>query len=224
MSSGRAYLFRSEIATIMDTIFLVTYCDDRDIIYLKTLLQTGDLLVGIDQGILRLLAHNLSPDYYIGDWDSLVADLKPLIQQKVPSKNIIELQSEKDDSDLEHALKYFTPQKKNMVIVNNLQGRIDHALSAISLLAGTPNICIKSATTTVYLSTGQFTLTLPVQTTISLIPFTETVDNITTTGLYYQLSHEILHKTNSRGLSNFNIDKNIHISFSGGKLLVIINH
>jgi len=206
----------------MNTIYLVTHCQDIDISFLKTLIDNTDIIVGIDQGALKLIENHITPHYYIGDWDSIPMHKQSVIKEAIQLKNIITLQTIKDDSDLEHAINYFAETKQNMVIINNLQGRVDHTLSAINLLAKDPNLIIRCADTDIHLSTGLFRLTLPLKTTISLIPFTETVENITTTGLFYPLRNETLHKSNNKGLSNFNLDKNIVISFSGGELLVII--
>jgi len=206
----------------MNTIYLVTHCQDTDIAFLQTLIDDTDTIVGVDQGAQRLIESQISPHYYVGDWDSIHSYIQPIIRGAIPPENIITLPVQKNDSDLEHAINYFTPQSKNMVIINNLQGRVDHTLSAINLLSKNPNLVIRCADTDLYLSNGLCRLTLPVRTTISLIPFTDTVKKITTTGLYYPLNNETLHKYNNKGLSNFNLDKNIVINFSGGSLLVVV--
>jgi len=201
-------------------IFLVTYCNNDDITFLKTLLQQGDIIAGIDQGTDLLLQNGITPTYCLGDFDSTLTDIAGL---GLPPQNIIRLKVQKEDSDLEYALQYFANTEAEIVVINNLQGRLDHILSVLNLLEAHPSVCIRSAKQDVYFVSNSFKASLPVGTTLSLLPQTETVEGITTVGLFYKLQGETLYKKKNRGLSNISVDKNIEINFLDGQLLVVIN-
>jgi len=201
-------------------IFIVTYCRDEDIEFLKGIIEPGDVVVGVDQGIDLLLQNGVRFDYCIGDFDSAVCDVEGL---GLTPEHIMPLQIEKDVSDLEYALQDFADSEGEIVVINNLQGRLDHILSVINLLEAHPNVSIRSARQDAYVVSGSYQATLPIGTTLSLMPITEQVQGVVTAGLFYALAGETLYKHNSRGLSNKTVDKNIEINFIDGRLLVIIN-
>jgi thiamine pyrophosphokinase len=69
----------------------------------------------------------------------------------------------------------------------------------------------------------QNTFTLPINTTVSLIPLSENVKGITTKGLYYPLSGETLRCDRARGISNLVSDEKVEITMESGELLLVIN-
>jgi thiamine pyrophosphokinase len=161
----------------------------------------------------------------IGDFDSYnpLDETIELCIANNPSFRFIRLSPDKDLSDLEYAVRYFLSLGYNITIVNNLQGRIDHILSSLYLLELGEDISISSASQDVFLAKNNFSISLPLDTTISLIPISKVVTQVKTHGLLYPLENETIYRANSRGLSNKNVDKNIDISFLDGRILVVIN-
>ena len=98
-----------------------------------------DVFVGVDAGSLFLLQHQLPLDMAIGDYDSVSpADFQQIEQA---AKELIQTPAEKDDSDLELALKTVFeryPQAQTRVF-GALGGRIDHLLSNL-FLASEPDL------------------------------------------------------------------------------------
>ena len=98
-----------------------------------------DVFVGVDAGSLFLLQHQLPLDMVIGDFDSVSpADFQQIEQA---SKELIQAPAEKDDTDLELALKTVFeryPQAQARVF-GALGGRIDHLLSNL-FLASEPDL------------------------------------------------------------------------------------
>ena len=98
-----------------------------------------DVFVGVDAGSLFLLQHQLPLDMAIGDFDSVSpADFQQIEQA---AKELIQAPAEKDDTDLELALKTVFeryPQAQARVF-GALGGRIDHLLSNL-FLASEPNL------------------------------------------------------------------------------------
>ena len=211
----------------MSRIFLVSYCDNEDIDLLKQMYSECDVVVGVDQGAEILLRNGLSPDYVIGDFDSFQIDKSVLSE----SCQIITLHPEKDESDLEYAIWLVecsiintSVEAPEIIIFNNLQGRIDHVLTTVFLLETHQNVRIVNATQEVCLVDKHFSMKLPPNTCISLIPVSDEVNGVSTEGLYFKLVNETLHRNSSRGLSNKVVDKNVAVNFSDGKLLVVVNY
>ena len=98
-----------------------------------------DVFVGVDAGSLFLLQHQLPLDLAIGDFDSVsLADFQQIEQA---AKELIQAPAEKDDTDLELALKTVFeryPQGQARVF-GALGGRIDHLLSNL-FLASEPDL------------------------------------------------------------------------------------
>lgn len=104
------------------------------------LLETDfDVFVGVDAGSLFLIKHRLPLDLAIGDFDSVSPAEFELISQA--AKEVIQAPAEKNDTDLELALKtVFTkyPQA-HATVYGALGGRVDHFLSNL-FLASEPDL------------------------------------------------------------------------------------
>lgn len=200
-------------------IYFVSYCENDDINFLKTILLKRDLVVGVDQGAGILFENGLNPNYIIGDFDSFNINEKDIHSEI----KIIRLNPEKDESDLEYAINYFSDSNHEMTIINSMQGRLDHILTTLFLIDTQKNICILNSKQKIYLINNYLNETLTPGTCVSLLPVSEEVRDISTKGLYYPLNQAVLYRNKSRGLSNKSVDNIVEISFSVGKLLVIIS-
>ena len=203
-------------------VYIVSYCTDQDLLFLGDAMRQADLLIGVDQGVGMLIKHGFIPDYAIGDFDSL--DIR---QINLPEAcKIIHLPTEKDETDLEYALNYVQKLEDpaEVIMINSLQGRIDHTLSAVYLLEGREQVCLVNAHHKVFLPHQHFYYPVQPATTVSLLPLSETVTEVWTKGLYYPLQGETLHRNQGRGLSNKSVDSKVEINFLDGKLLIIVDH
>ena len=92
-----------------------------------------DCFVGVDRGSLWVLEEDLPLTLAVGDFDSVTADERQLIQKC--AQHFVQAQPEKDDTDLELAL--LTIFEKNpqaqVTIFGALGGRIDHMLANVFL-------------------------------------------------------------------------------------------
>ncbi|NRG97053.1 thiamine diphosphokinase [Streptococcus suis] len=97
--------------------------------------EPADLYVGVDAGSLRLLDHSLPLDWAIGDFDSVTSE--ELGRIKGLAERFLQAPAEKDDTDLELALKEIFkvyPQAK-VRIYGALGGRMDHMMANLFLVA-----------------------------------------------------------------------------------------
>ncbi|HFR3426300.1 TPA: thiamine diphosphokinase [Streptococcus suis] len=97
--------------------------------------EPADLYVGVDAGSLRLLEASLPLDWAIGDFDSVTSE--ELGQIKDLAERFLQAPAEKDDTDLELALKeiFKAYPQAQVRIYGALGGRMDHMMSNLFLPA-----------------------------------------------------------------------------------------
>lgn len=97
--------------------------------------EPADLYVGVDAGSLRLLDHSLPLDWAIGDFDSVTPE--ELGRIKDLAERFLQAPAEKDDTDLELALKevFKAYPQAQVRIYAALGGRMDHMMANLFLPA-----------------------------------------------------------------------------------------
>ncbi|HFU4450368.1 TPA: thiamine diphosphokinase [Streptococcus suis] len=97
--------------------------------------EPADLYVGVDAGSLRLLDHSLPLDWAIGDFDSVTPE--ELGRIKALAERFLQAPAEKDDTDLELALKeiFKAYPQAQVRIYGALGGRMDHMMANLFLAA-----------------------------------------------------------------------------------------
>ncbi|MEW4355008.1 thiamine diphosphokinase [Streptococcus pneumoniae] len=92
-----------------------------------------DYFVGVDRGAFFLLEKDLPLDLAIGDFDSV--GCSELSQIRKTAEEVIQAQPEKDDTDLELALKtvFQKMPEAEVTVFGAFGGRLDHTLSNIFL-------------------------------------------------------------------------------------------
>ena len=91
-----------------------------------------DLFIGVDRGSLFLIEQGICPDLAVGDFDSVSEKELALICSQ--SKEVLQAQPEKDDTDLELAVKavFARYPQAQVTIFGAFGGRLDHTLANIS--------------------------------------------------------------------------------------------
>lgn len=91
------------------------------------------VFVGVDRGSLAILRNDLPLDLAVGDFDSVTAAERQLIQEK--AKMVITAVPEKDDTDTELALKVIFAKypQAQVSLFGAFGGRIDHTLANLFL-------------------------------------------------------------------------------------------
>lgn len=92
-----------------------------------------DLFIGVDRGSLFLIEQGICPDLAVGDFDSVSEKELALICSQ--SKEVLQAQPEKDDTDLELAVKavFARYPQAQLTIFGAFGGRLDHTLANIFL-------------------------------------------------------------------------------------------
>ncbi|KXT77701.1 Thiamin pyrophosphokinase [Streptococcus sp. DD13] len=99
----------------------------------------ADVYLGVDAGSLYLLDHRLPLDLAVGDFDSVTELGLDWIRQE--AQELVQLPSEKNDTDLEYALKlvFHRFPTAQVSVYGCLGGRLDHTLAAV-FLASEPDL------------------------------------------------------------------------------------
>ncbi|MCL6591818.1 MAG: thiamine diphosphokinase [Firmicutes bacterium] len=192
---------------------------------LKEELQTRpDLIVAADHGAEYLLDLGIFPDILIGDLDSLSPPALERIQQHGILTKIYPAQ--KDQTDLELALDQTIDSGMGRInILGGLGDRLDHTFGNTGLLIKAlkhgieAHLLDRSHDLTVI--GRRISLQKRDGWAVSLVPLSETVKGVTTSGLAYPLNHEDLQIDATRGLHNEFAASEATVEIEAGFLLVI---
>jgi thiamine pyrophosphokinase len=190
-------------------------------------------VIAADGGARHASALEVDIDVWVGDGDSLdAAHMTALEAAGVP---MFRAPRDKDESDTELAVREAIARgATGVVIVGGLGGqRVDHSLANIGLLT-MPELAARSA----MLLDAQTRITLirapgpdgaPVRRSlagrigdlVSLLPYGADATAITTEGLQYPLTDEVLATGPARGLSNVRLAVDAAVTVGSGLLLVV---
>lgn len=189
-------------------------------------IHKGDLLIAADGGAGHCQLLGLTPDYVIGDLDSI--DPQHIEDLRAKGVRFITYPRDKDQTDLELALGFATSKGAQEIhLLGLLGGRIDQTLANLLLLARdewrSARLSISDGPDSAYLlRSGEY---LNIQgkpgDTISIIPLSSTVIGITTHDLRWELNKSTLKFGSTLGISNEMLQPTAYIEIADGKLLVI---
>lgn len=195
-----------------------------------SLILPEDKVICADSGVDYAINNNIRIDEVFGDLDSISSEGKEYLNVKNIPVNVYPV--EKDATDTEIALRSTDP-KAELLLICPLEGRPDHVLTNIDLIAllreeGRNIMCTDGHTDIIPLSGEDYICLNDIidasTKTVSLIPVTSEVNGVTTKGLYYSLNDATLNRGSSLSTSN-ELDKDsssFSVEIKSGTLLVII--
>lgn len=192
--------------------------------------ELPDLIICADSGANHAAAYDLVPDTILGDLDSVSG---PVLESfRKAGSRIIEYPTLKDHSDLEIALQHLTPIAPATVrVFGAIGGRLDFTLNNLRVLtawwrenrSSTPNLTIIDTNELSHLMENETRSFITTQgARVSLLPVTATTQNVSTSGLQWQLNGETINAHQSRTLSNRAVAERITVTSGSGPLLVLI--
>ncbi len=179
-------------------------------------------LIGADRGALYLADSGYGIDLAVGDFDSVSeAEYEKICNA---SHEIEKLYPEKDDTDLEHAIKRTMDLTTGTVHILGATGtRLDQTFCSINLLKIFHDYgreaFIYDEHNRISLMDGKATIKKSGYRYVSLIPYDDTVTDITLKGFKYAGEHITLKKSTSLGISNEITKDEAHISCNGCLLI-----
>ena len=188
--------------------------------------REDDLIIAADGGAHHCLDLNLKPDIVIGDMDSISPTL--LENLKNQETNIFVYPVDKDQTDLELALDYaLRSGVKEVLFFGVLGGRLDLSLANLFLLSrdewkSLTLVVIDEPDTAYLMRDGSIrSIFGNPGDTVSLIPLSETVTEVSTQGLRWQLNKVDLTQGNTLSVSNELIKTSAKVQIGKGKMLLI---
>lgn len=184
-------------------------------------LKDAELFIAADGGANGAIDLDIQPDIITGDFDSYIVTGK--------EKATVVINPDQETNDLEKALSIALNNNSTHVIVFGATGkRVDHTMKNLSVLLQFTDkftqISFKDRFSTIKIIKSPFIEEFPLRSSISLIPLSGEVSDITTRGLRYPLKNERLKNGVRDGTSNETIEKIVEIEFKKGDLLLIVNH
>ena len=178
-----------------------------------------DFVVACDGGYLNAVKIGIFPSIVVGDFDSM--DKSSLSEVEIK-----EFPKEKDFTDGEYGLKLLVESGcEEIDIYFGLGKRLSHTMGNLQMAnkyIDKVKIVFYGMEEKVFLMSKSFDMKEKVGTTISLVPFSESVHIISSKGLKYPLENLILKNHEARGLSNETISDVQEIILKSGSVLVAI--
>lgn len=202
-------------------ISIIANGEITDYSFLKKELETADIIICADGGAIHAMHLGVTPDYIIGDFDSIHSDILNHYKQKKEVAIIEDHDQEKTDLELAINLAE-TLDPKEISIYGALGRRIDHTLAnlyALTKIESDVKTRIIDKTNTVELIDKPESISGEKGDIISIIPISH-MKNFILTGFKWNVD-QIDTKPGWFGVSNRLEKSDASVSFSEGKLLLV---
>jgi thiamine pyrophosphokinase len=190
----------------------------------RAIVQPDDVIIAADGGARHALALGVIPTAIIGDFDSLSeAEVRVFSDMGV---HLLRFPTSKDETDLELALAHAVRAgHRPIVIIGANGGRLDQEIGNISLLSNPEflgaDLRIDDGITEAFFITAKASIRGRAGDTISLIPWGNPAEGVSTDGLAYPLSKETLLPYRTRSISNQMLAETARVSLKRGLLLCV---
>lgn len=183
--------------------------------------KKDDFVIAADGGFRYLRSANITPDIVIGDFDSL--------GETPDEDNVIRLNPVKDITDMKAAVDIGIEKGfSEFEIYGATGGRIDHTLANIQLVAHLSqsgiNASLKNGKTLITAVTdGEIYFDSSLSGYVSVFAHTDICENVSITGLKYDLENAVLKNDFSLGVSNEFVGSESTVSVEKGTLIIVVN-
>ncbi len=193
----------------------------------RRLVRPDDLIIAADGGAEYALSIGVTPYVLVGDLDSISA--QDLDHVTSAGGEIVRFPTQKDETDLELALKYAARAgATEIVILAALGGRLDQTLANLFLMAspalsGVDVRVVAGKQEAFLIRAGQEVVVRGEPgDTLSLIPLGSDAEGVTVQGVTWPLDDDTLRFGLARGVSNELTEKRARISLRRGCLLCVL--
>jgi thiamine pyrophosphokinase len=187
------------------------------------LIRPDDVLIAADGGLQHILMLGLVPSVLIGDFDSLSGENHHALE--IAGTIIHQYPRDKNETDFELAIHYAVETGyREILIIAALGGRLDQIIGNLivltdPILSGL-DIRADDGVEETFFTRGSCHLRGKPGDLISLIPWGGEATGVTTDGLRWPLSGEILKPYRTRGISNELLGETASVVIQSGLLLV----
>lgn len=187
----------------------------------------ADYWIGADSGAIRLLEKGITPDFIIGDLDSIQNAEREKWQTQL--MQAVQVSPEKDETDTYLALERAVEMlPKQIVLVGVTGGRLDHYQAVLHDMLRFqlqfPSIqfeLLDRDNRILFLQPGVTEVEKNEYTYCSFFSWQGDVLNVSLTGFKYPVQNDLISKTSARFTSNEIVEQVGSISFSSGICLCI---
>lgn len=186
-----------------------------------------DIIIGVDAGAEFLYNNKITPTHVIGDFDTVAKEVLNYYKSDTSVKVSI-YKPEKDATDTQLAIELAMELGSDeIILLGGIGSRMDHTLSNIHNLCIPAEkgvkCCIINENNRIILLNRSTNVFKKQQfgTFFSLLPFTDTVEEVTLKGFKYPLEKYTMEKKSSIGVSNELICDIGRIEFKKGILLLM---
>lgn len=196
----------------------------RDTGAARAIIQPEDVIIAADGGARHALALGVIPTAIIGDFDSLSeAEARVFTDMGV---HMLRFPPSKDETDLELALAHAVCAGHHPILIIGANGgRLDQELGNLSLLAdpefSDSDLRIDDGITEAFFITAKASIQGKAGDTVSLIPWGNRAEGVSTDGLVYPLNDETLLPYRTRSISNQMLAETAEVSLKRGLLLCV---
>ncbi|MCR5150365.1 MAG: thiamine diphosphokinase [Clostridiales bacterium] len=183
--------------------------------------KPNQFVIACDKGMEYALKYNITPDIFVGDFDSFHGIVPP-------ETKIIKLPVKKDDTDTLYALKYALESgMKKISLRCALGGRVDHLFANLQccnyVLHHNGEINIKSENTEIFfIKDGSINLKKKDNFFVSVFSLTNECSGVTIKGAEYCADNITITNTFPIGISNKWKENSIDIRCESGTLMIMI--
>ncbi len=191
----------------------------------RALIRPDDFILCADGGARHAMDLGLTPDYVVGDFDSL--DSADLVRLRRDGAELDAYPRDKDYTDLELALRVAQRLRpEEVILLGALGGRLDQTLANIFLLAHPDyadlRVTLVSGPERAWVMRDEIVVRGRPGDLLSVIPLTPDVTGLTYHhGLRWRLTDAVMPFGSSRGVSNELVAEEARLSLKTGVALVI---
>ena len=189
--------------------------------------EENQYVIGVDRGMEFLYAHQIQPNYIVGDFDSVKKEIGDYYRNET-NVPIREFNPVKDASDTEIALRLCLGlRRKEIWILGGTGNRIDHLWANIQCL----DIALEAGANAMILDSHNRIRLIDHETVLkkedafgkyfSVFPLERPVEDFSITGAKYPLHNHLLSSGDSLCVSNEFLEDEVKISFIYGKVIVM---
>lgn len=196
--------------------------------FARELMEQDDkkMVIAADRGVEACVKLGITPDFIIGDFDSVSEEGKEYLSQY--KGTVVSLNPVKDDTDTEAALHLaFHKTQGDIVILGGTGTRLDHVMGNISILkqgiAQGRKVLLMDPYNRIQMVKSQLLIEKGEQfgKYVSVFPLDGRAEGVTLKGFFYPLDNATLESDSSLGVSNEITGEVGEIFVKSGLLLVI---
>jgi thiamine pyrophosphokinase len=191
----------------------------------KAVISSADWLVAVDGGADTLARMGITPQMLVGDLDSITPRTRADLEAK--GVELVLLPTAKDETDTEAALRLVVERGADEIVVFGALGgpRLDHLVGNLLLLTSSwladRDIRLVDDWHEAFLAHHDVVISGSAGDTVSLLPLTPQVQDVTTEGLLYALFASTLLQATTRGVSNAMTGLIARVTHGEGLLLIV---